>query len=385
MWLAAILCFGILTLWVPARWALSVFQVALFALAAVRMIQRRSIGVHVVGFLLTTAVAWGALQVAAGWSVDQVTTLEATLNWMANLAAFALAADLYSNAEARDRLLRGALIFTAILAVVSIFTFLMSPAGKVFWIFDTASDSPTLGPFVYKNQYAAFVETILPLAMIGIIRDRRRRILHAAIAATLFASVVNGGSRMGSILCLAEIVVIPVIAFWRGMIDQRVLARVVLGSLGAVVIFTGIVGWETLWKRLQEPNPYSLRQDLVLSSVSMARDRLLTGFGMGTWPEAYPGYARFDDGTFVNQAHNDWVQWADEGGLPFLALMLAIAGWSVRPAVQSLWGVGILCVWIHGLLDYPLQQRPALAAFFFALLGALSSYENRVGSPGTEG
>jgi hypothetical protein len=86
----------------------------------------------------------------------------------------------------------------------------------------------------------------------------------------------------------------------------------------------------------------------------------------------------------VNQAHNDWVQWADEGGLPFLILMLAIAAWSVRPAVESVWGVGILCVWIHGLLDYPMQQRPALAAFFFALLGALSSYTNRVGSPRTE-
>jgi O-antigen ligase len=381
MLLAAILCFGILTLWVPARWALSTFQVALFAFAGVRLIRRRSVDLNFVGCLLAVAAVWGALQAVAGWSVDRVTTLEATLNWMANLAAFALAADLYRNAEEREGFLRGALIFTSILAVVSIFTFLTSPAGKVFWIFETASDSRTLGPFVYKNQYAAFVETILPLAILGIIRDRQRWILHAAIAATLFASVVNGGSRMGSILCLAEIVVLPLIAFWRGMIDRRVLARVVLGSLAAVVVFTGIVGWQALWKRLQEPNPYSLRQDLVLSSVSMARDRPLTGFGMGTWPEAYPGYARFDDGTFVNQAHNDWVQWADEGGLPLLVLMLAIAAWSVQPAVQSLWGVGILCVWIHGLLDYPMQQRPALAAFFFALLGALSTYKKRTGPP----
>ena len=385
MWLSAILCFGVLTLWVPARWALSVFQVALFALAASRIVQRRSVGLHFVGCLLVAAVAWGGLQVAAQWSVDRVTTLEATLNWVANLAAFALAGDLYQNAEERERFLRSALIFTGILAVASIFTFLTSPVGKAFWVFETGSESRTLGPFVYKNQYAAFVEAVLPLAMLGVIRDRRRWVLHAAIVATLFASVVTGGSRMGSILCLAEILVIPVIAFSRGMIDGRALARVVLGSLGAVVVFTGIVGWETLWKRLQEPNPYAVRLDLVQSSINMARDRPLTGFGMGTWPEAYPGYARFDDGTFVNQAHNDWAQWADEGGIPFLSLMLAIAGWSMRPAVQSLWGVGILCVWIHGLLDYPMQQRPALTVFFFTLLGALSSYENRVDRPATEG
>ncbi len=376
MLLAAILCFGILTLWVPARWALSAFQVALFALAAARIIQRRFAGFHFVGFLLAAAVAWGGLQVAAGWSVDRVITLEATLNWMANLAAFVLAADLYRNAEERERFLRSALIFTSVLAVVSIFTFFTSPAGKAFWIFDTGSDVPTLGPFVYKNQYAAFIETILPLAMIGVIRDRRRWILHAAVVATLFASVVTGGSRMGSILCLTEIVVIPVISFWRGMIDGRVLARVVLGSLAAVALFTGIVGWEALWKRLQEPNPYSLRQDLVLSSVSMARARPLTGFGMGTWADAYPGYARFDDGTFVNQAHNDWLQWADEGGLPFLVLMLAIAAWSVRPALRSLWGVGILCVWIHGLLDYPMQQRPGASGIFLRHTGRSSESDS---------
>ena len=379
MWLAAILCFGILTLWVPARWALSVFQVALLSLAAVRIVQRRSIGVHFVGCLLGAAVVWGGVQVAAQWTVDRVTTLDATLNWAINLAAFALAADFYRNAERRERFLRAALIFAGILAVVSIFTFLTSPIGKAFWIFETGSESHTLGPFVYQNQYAAFIEAILPLAIVGVIRDRRRWVLYAAVAATLFGSVVTGDSRTGSILCLTEILVIPVIAFARGMIDSRVLARAVLGSLAAVVVLTGVVGWEGLWKRLQEPNPYSFRRDLVLSSLSMMRDRPVTGFGLGTWPEAYPGYARFDDGRFVNQAHNDWLQWADEGGLPFLGVMLAVAGWSVLPAIRSLWGVGILSVWVHAWFDYPMQQRPALAAFFFALLGTLAA--NGTGAP----
>jgi O-antigen ligase len=373
MWLVAILAFGILTMWVPARWALSVFQVALFALAAVRIVQRRSLALPFAGWMIAAAAAWGVLQAAAAWSVDRATTLDSVLNWVTNLAAFMLAADLYRNAERRERFLCSALIFTSILAVVSIFTFLTSPAGKVFWIFDSGSESRTLGPFVYQNQYAAFVEAILPLAIVGVIGDRRRWLLYAAIVATLFGSVVTGGSRTGTILCLAEILVIPAIAFGRGMINQSTLAQVVLGSLAAVAALTGVVGWVPLWNRLQEPHPYSLRKDLVLSSIAMVRDRPLTGFGLGTWPEAYPGYARFDDGTYVNQAHNDWIQWASEGGLPFLLAMLAIAGWSVGPAVRSLWGVGILSVWLHALIDYPMQQRPALAAFFFALLGTLAA------------
>lgn len=373
MWLAAILAFGILTLWVPARWALSAFQVALFALAAVRIVQRRSLTLPFAAWMIAAAAAWGALQAAAGWSVDRLTTLDATLNWLTNLAAFILAADLYRNRDRREVFLRSTLIFSSLVAVVSIFTFLTSPAGKVFWIFDADSDTRTLGPFVYQNQYAAFVEAVLPLAIVGSLRDRRHWALYALIAATLFGSVVTGGSRTGTTLCLAEILLIPVIAFGRGMIDGKMLARVMLASLGALAILTGVVGWELLWKRLHEPHPYSLRKDLALSSIAMARDRPLTGFGLGTWPEAYPGYARFDDGTYVNQAHNDWLQWTAEGGLLFLALMLAIAAWSVGPAVRSLWGVGILSLWLHALIDYPMQQRPALAAFFFALLGTLAA------------
>ena len=146
-----------------------------------------------------------------------------------------------------------------------------------------------------------------------------------------------------------------------------------LVSLAAVAVLTGVVGWEPLWKRLQEPNPYSVRKDLVLSSIAMVRDRPLTGFGLGTWPEAYPGYARFDDGDFVNQVHN--IQWAAEGGLPFLALMLVIAGWSVVPGVRSLSGIGVIAVFLHALVDDPMQQRPALTACFLALLGVLASWQ----------
>ena len=163
-----------------------------------------------------------------------------------------------------------------------------------------------------------------------------------------------------------------VIARARGLIDSRAFARAILGSVAAGALLTSIIGWETLWNRLQEPNPYALRWELVKSSLQMTQDRPWVGFGLGTWADAYPAYARYDDGTFVNQAHNDWAQWAAEGGIPFFAIMLAIAGWTVRPALRSLWGIGLLSVFVHALVDYPWQQRPALAAFFFAMLGLLA-------------
>lgn len=370
MILAAILMFGILTLWAPARWALSAFQVGLFAAGIVTALRRR-VNVHPVACLLAGAALWGIFQIAAHRTIYEWKTWGAVLDWTANLTAFSLACAL--GTLQREKFLRAMLIFAVALSIIASFTALTSPPGRIFWVFDTGNRLPTLGPFVYRNQYAAFVEAVLPLAMVGALFDRSRRVIYTLMAAALFASVVAGGSRAGSILCLAEILIVPAIAFARRRIGGAALARILAGSVATVAILTWVVGWETIWNRLQEANPYSLRAELVRSSIEMVRDRPVMGFGLGTWSDAYPAYAHFDDGNFVNQAHNDWVQWAAEGGVPFFLMMFAIAVWSVRPAIRTLWGVGTIAVFVHCAVDYPMQQRPALAAFFFAMLGALAS------------
>ena len=362
-------------MWVPARWALSAFEIALVALAGVSIARRlsrgASIGIHPVGALLAAAALWGAMQIAAHRTVYELKTWEAVLGWTMNLIAFSLAMEYCANIQRRERFLRVIVIFAFALSVAATFTALTSPPGVVFWKFDLGTGLPTLGPFVYRNQYAAFVEAVLPLAIVRALLDRRRSLAYTAIAAMLFASVVAGGSRAGSILCLAEIVITPVLAFANKLISGRSLLRGLAGCLAAIALLTAIVGWETIWSRLQEPNPYALRADLVKSSFEMIRDRPWMGFGLGTWSTAYPRYAHFDDGKFVNQAHNDWMQWTVEGGAPFVLMMLAMVALIARPAVRSCWGVGILAVFVHCLVDYPTQQRPALAAFFFATIGAV--------------
>jgi hypothetical protein len=380
MLLAAILFLGILSMWVPARWALSAFQIAVFALAAASVVrhsrEKTSLAVHPTAILLGAAVLWGLLQASTGWTVDRSKTLNEVLNWTTNLAVFGLALALSRDVQRRERFLSAVLWFGTVLAALSMLTVFSSPAGMVFWIFRGGSEGPTLGPFVYYNQYAAFIEAVLPLALVRAILDQRTRLLYSVIGALLLASVVAGGSRAGTILCLAEVIAIPLIALKygpeQGMISRRAVGRVLLASMSTLVVLGAVAGWDVIWKRLQEPNPYAVRKAFLLSSLEMIRDRPLTGFGLGTWPEVYPGFARFDDGLFANQAHNDWAQWAAEGGIPFFLLMVAVVGGAVPAALRSLWGLGLLGVFLHCLVDYPMQQRPALAAFFFALLGILS-------------
>ena len=375
MLLAAVLFAGILIMWIPARWPVSAFQLAVFALATARLFQRarhgKTLGIHPTGALLACAVIWGLLQVLAGWSVDPFKTLSETLNWITNLAVFGLALELGADSRESEKFLTGLLWFGLAVAAVSTLTVFSSPPGIAFWRFYSGSDLPTLGPFVYYNQYAAFIEAVMPIALVRAIRDQQKRSFYSVVAAFLLASVVAGGSRAGTILCVAEIATIPLLAWLRGVTSRRVAARVLLASVGTLAILGAVTGWDRIWKRLQEPNPYAVRKDFLLSSMAMVQTRPVTGFGLGTWSEAYPGFARFDDGLFANQAHSDWAQWASEGGIPFFLVMILVAAGAIRPAFRSLWGIGLLAIFIHCTLDYPMQQRPALAAFFFAVLGIL--------------
>ena len=138
-----------------------------------------------------------------------------------------------------------------------------------------------------------------------------------------------------------------------------------------MVVVIVVVGWDSIWLRFQDADPYAARREMLLSSALMLSERPAMGFGLGTWATAYPAYALYDDGRFVNQAHNDWAQWAVEGGLPLLAVLALLAGMLARAAWRSLWGLGLVAVLLHCLVDYPMQQRPALAGWFFALSGAL--------------
>lgn len=370
MWLfVATLWYGILAMRAPGRWPVTGFELAVLALAAILLVRRRfAIHFHPVSLALAAGAVWALLQAALGVSVDPQRSLEASLQWTLNCAAFSLTLALTGDRVPRRRFLTAQALFA-----------LLTGVAGVIALFTTGQ----LGPFVYYNQFAAFLEPALALAIATSIWDRRRSLVWIFVAAALFACVVAGGSRAGSILCLALLILLPLIAFARGRMRTRTLTRVALAGLASATVLVAVVGWEKIWQRMQEPHPYAVRANLVRSSLAMVRDRPLTGFGLGAWSSAYPAYARYDDGTFVNQAHNDWVQWAAEGGVPFFVLMLVAVAALARPAWRSLWGLGLMAVFLHALVDYPFEQRPALAAYFFALAGALAAEGNSaISSPG---
>lgn len=385
--LALLLGWGIATLWAPEWWALASVRLGLCVLAVLCAIRSIRSGWrprwHPLLLLLAVATLWGGLQLAAGTTIYRWATEVATLDWFFRLVTFALGFHMLAADVVRRRVLDWLVWFGFVIAVLASLQRFTAP-DHVFWLFDVGAGASGMGPFVYHNQYAAFVETVLPLALIACLRGRGW--IYAVMAAALAASVVAANSRAGVFVVALETVALVI--WWRWRVRRRV-PRTALATAALLMIFVAAIGFGPLVEKFQRQDQWGERRDLVYSSIEMALDRPWMGFGLGTWSLAYPAYARFDDGLFDNQAHNDWVQWAAEGGTPFLALMLGMAALLVRPALRTGWGIGLLAVLLHCLVDYHFQQRPVFGYYYFVLAGAASvgalSAQDDAGSAGEDG
>jgi O-antigen ligase len=138
--------------------------------------------------------------------------------------------------------------------------------------------------------------------------------------------------------------------------------------------FTAVVGWEHVRDRLLAPDPMAVRRELAVSSLHMIAAHPWSGVGLGAWPTVYPGYAVLDVGGFANQAHCDWLQWTAEGGIPLGIALLTLFGWCVLPAVRSVWGIGVIAVFLHAAVEYPFS-RPALGSWTILIIGMLAARE----------
>jgi hypothetical protein len=374
--LAVLLGYAVLTAFVEERWAWSLFQAGIFVLAGWRAVRPPRFHAHPALALLAAAAAWPFIQLALGTSVSRAATFSEGLNWCTFVLVFALSCEALAEPEAR-RWFLGAMatfgMFLAFLAALQKYSY----GGKIFWLFESRYQEGVLGPLVNRGQFAAWVELLLPVALYLAATGRRLRPLFGCAAVVLFSSVIASASRAGSVLVCGEVVVVAAAVAARRAAPRRALGLAVLQFAVLAAAATAIVGWQGLETRWLSREPEAVRMDAVRASLEMVRDRPWLGSGLGTWPTVYPRYAGFDAGVFVNQAHNDWAQWAAEGGLPFVLFLAVFAVLLCKPAVQSIYGVGTVAFLLHAFVDYPMQQRPALAAWFFAIAAAVMAWRKR--------
>jgi O-antigen ligase len=316
------------------------------------------------------SVLWIIFQLWSGRTVSAFETRIALAHWAALLACLIAGLVIFQDARIH-RWFRSVMLWfgflVAALATLQTFT----AGGKVFWIFQTEYAGQVMGPILHPNHYAAFVEVVLPLSIHGSLRRERYSLLYAGMAATMYASVIACESRAGVILASAEFILVPLLLSLQGRTSGHAIGRSLLRVAVLLALFTVAVGWGTIGERLRNPDPFASRREFAVSSMRMIADHPWFGTGMQTWPIVYPGYAIVDTGKFINRAHNDWLEWTADGGIPFGIAMLSLFLWCLRPAFQSVWGIGVIAVFLHATVDYPFS-RPALAAWIVVMIALLA-------------
>jgi O-antigen ligase len=340
------------------EWA---YEAGAFLLAAWVACQR---GVRFGPILASSAVLalWGFAQLGAGATVYRYATWNGALR-VAALAATALAAAaVFRPREVQVRLLQWFAWFGFVLSIVSVLAYYTSPE-RILWLFP--SPYPDVwGPFLSRNNFAQFLELALPVALwLGC---TRRAPLYFSMSAVMLGCGLVSASRAGAVLLVLEAAVVFLLARPPGL--RRVLPRFALG----VIALAALAGGEVLVQRFDDPDPWRDRREIFASSRAMIAARPWTGYGLGNFATVYPEFARFDPGAVIGHAHNDWLEWAVEGGWPYALVWMLLAVAATRPALRSIWGIGVPAVFTHALVDFPFA-RFGVAAWLFILAGALES------------
>lgn len=367
-------CLATLTMWTPDPFADLAYTTYACLLAA-WAIGKGEYPSGYLGILLGLLAAWGFAQLALHATEYRYSTIQSALRstgWVATAVASysftrcptvpeGMRHHSRGRPQTRERLLDIILWFGFVMAVISVISYHTSPS-RVLWIFP-APYPDVWGPFLSRNHFAQFLELMLPAALWRATSREGDWIAWVA-GGTMLTAGIASASRAGALVLVLEACVI----LWR---SRRTKHKWILAA--ATIVCSTLVGGGTLVGRLHQPD--AMRPEIYRSALAMMAQRPFTGYGLGTFAEVYPEFARVDAGVRVEHAHNDWLEWATEGGIPYLLLWILLAACLASRAWRSVWGLGVLAVLLHAFVDYPFA-RSGVAAWFFLLLGMLSG-ENR--------
>jgi O-antigen ligase len=357
---------GLAVAWSPRSWRIAVAITSISLVTVLWAVTARTIRLPMQTIPVALMGAWGFAQLFLGASVVPHLTLRSSVIWAVCAIAFVLGSQIPRGRRSRRSFLDVMLWVSTALAALAMLQAYTSE-GRVLWLFP--ADEGVLGTFYYKNQFAAFMEIGAPIALRQVMREKVA--LGGVCYAVIFAAALTSASRAGVTLVSAELMVFLALMVFQHRMPLKSAASVVAILVLLVAGASAVAGTEQTLNKFQDPNLYGVRQPLVDSTLKMIAQRPWTGSGLGTWRAMYPGFATFDLAAIANEAHNDWLQWAAEGGIPFSLLLAVLAIWLGKASVQSVWGLGVPMVLLHAYVDYPLRE-PALAFLWFAMAGALT-------------
>lgn len=353
----------------------------------------------------------------AGWLPLSVVP---TGTWLSALAVLPPMAVLFSVLQLdyaeRRRLLLVFLIVGVLGAVLGLMQLAQGQASPLrFYAFTNPTE--TVGFFANRNHHAALLNCLLPITAAWIIAAlskamrtgsiwSRRATPHltAAIIATLIllvaiAAQLLARSRAGLGLMLFALAGALVIAYAipSGTADPRPGARrsgvlrvfnwLLLVVVGLALVLAAQSAFDGIRGRLIADLLVDGRIPLARNTFDAATAYMPFGSGMGTFVQVYQSFESAADGftfSYVNRAHNDFLELWLETGLLGLVGMLLFLAWFARAGVRvwrrGLPGAGhednllgcaaalvLLLLLAHSAVDYPLRTTALMAVFASAV------------------
>lgn len=224
-------------------------------------------------------------------------------------------------------------------------------------IFKLPEQNIATGSFVYKNHLANYLMMALCIGL-GLIvtqlhvnksgswRTHLRRILESILSNKMFIrlclvimviGLVMTRSRMGNTAFFAAVTIGGVLALLLYKHKPRALPLLVASIVAIDTIVVGaLFGLAKVKQRIAETSLIGeTRDQVVVWCLDIIRDFPFTGTGMASFYSVFPMYSKADIG-FYDHAHNDYVQFAVEAGIPATLLLGTVIIYSFCRAIRTI-------------------------------------------------
>lgn len=345
-----------------------------------------------------------AVALGATWRPLTMTpqaTREALWSLVNPLAVLVLGAQMNTREQPRLVALFLALgLASGFLALVQI----AGPDTGPAYLYRITNNGFAVGLFANRNHQAVFLAMLIPLALAWrrlasdghrVPTDRKWLEWLPAAVYLLFIVplVLVTGSRSGTIVASIALLAAPAL-FWKlddtGRTSGRGSAKptgpgtvrlvAAVGAVLTICTLAAVLGRAVSFERFfAQPVLDDMRVRILPTVYAMIEGFFPVGAGFGSFPQVYQVYE--PDAllmpTYMNHAHNDWLELALEGGAPavlllasaLIALFAAGLRRSFAPGVDArrrllarLGALALLQLAIASLSDYPVRV-PSLAAF----------------------
>jgi O-antigen ligase len=292
----------------------------------------------------------------------------------------------------------------------------IGPSDGVLYLYDVTTNGSAVGLFANRNHQAVFLATLFPMLAVyassGVRSQEESRLrlwLSGCAVLVLIPLLLVTGSRAGIIagaIGLASIPALyrkPNVALPRKRKVGRLDPTYLIATIGILLLgaFTWLAARAQAFERLLSSDSLEeLRFQIFGSLVTMTAKYFPLGSGFGSFVEVYQidEPRQLLDMTYLNHAHNDWVETVMSGGiLGALLLTVVVVVWA-RKSIQAfrtplneqrettfsrLGLVIILMMGLASIADYPLRVPSLSFIFVIAAFWASAPYTARSKNAGT--